>query len=305
MDAYINYINYQLEDGASHYGAVEAHKLLGNVKRPEKKPASISLILGCLFVPLLIFIATYYMMSFYPRYLSNYLAYGVAGILLLVSLGFGVLAFNATEKTGGDPLWLGLLSLLCVVAWIWAFLYGNSSFYDHMQPYYDLQQLNVYQGVDPSTMNGNQFMDFGILGFVESASVARNLSMAFKNGDTYCAAPLRVNASVPESYDFWAVGINCCSSQHDYNCGEFKAHSGLRVARESLRSFYQLTVQQAAATYDIPVNNPIYFEMVTDPADRINGRQDEALKNFLSAGFCFLCVEAVVVFIAAFAFSKA
>lgn len=297
-----------LEAGAASYGAVEAHKL-GGVKKPEKKPANVvpAAVLTCLVVPLLFFVINYYVMSFSPRYASSFAAYAVAAILLLVSLGIGAMAFKATNTNGkgGDPLWLGLMSLLCLVGWVWSVLYASSNFFDFMQPYYDLQQLNVYEGINPSTMVGNQFMDFGILGFVPTATVNRSLSMAFKNGHTYCAAPLVVNHTAPISYDFWAVGIDCCSSQYDYNCGQLGAHSGLRVARDSLRSFYQLTVKQAAATHDIPVNNPVFFEMVNDPSVQINGFQDEGVKSFLSASFCFLCMEAIVVFLAAFAFSKA
>jgi len=64
-------------------------------------------------------------------------------------------------------------------------------------------------------------------------------------------------------------------------------------------------VKQAAATHELPVNNPIYFEMVADPTMQINGFQDVGLKNFLSTGFCFLCMEVAIVIVAVFAFSKA
>merc|ERR1719456_178861 len=112
-------------------------------------------------------------------------------------------------------------------------------------------------------------MDFGILDFHRNASINRKYAMAFKNGITYCVAPLDMADKKLSSYDFWAVGINCCSktgsSQYDYHCSQEDAHSGLRVARESERSFYQLAVNQAAATHGIAANNPLFFEMVANP----------------------------------------
>lgn len=294
-----------LEAGAAKYGTLEAREVLGRVKRPEKKPANVALILGCIIVPLLIFVVTFYMMSFSVRYYSWLLAYVVAFLMLAGALAFGWMAYGASQGKGGDTLWLGLLCLLSIVAWSWAFFAADSNFQNYMQPYFELQQLNVYNSVDPSTSSGNQYMDFGVIGFVPGALIDSSKAMAFKNGQTYCAAPVLVNGTNPASYDFWAVGLNCCHNQYDYNCGRLNAHSGLRVARESLRSFYELTVMQAAATHDIKANNPVYFEMVADPGMQINGFQDIGLKTFLSATISFVCTALVVVVIAAFAFSKA
>ena len=117
-------------------------------------------------------------------------------------------------------------------------------------------------------------------------------SMAFKNVDTYCVAPVSVlqgrlwllpqfsqilcRVSMPggvvlplETYDFWAIGMDCCSvNAADFHCGtglgwilsvrpekaklaggevgNFKAHSGLRLLDDRQRSFYRLAVEQAA-----------------------------------------------------------
>ena len=76
-----------------------------------------------------------------------------------------------------------------------------------------------------------------------------------------------------ETYDFWAIGMDCCSvNAADFHCGaglgwilsvrperakgqartggevgNFKAHSGLRLLDDRQRSFYRLAVEQAGA----------------------------------------------------------
>ena len=66
-------------------------------------------------------------------------------------------------------------------------------------------------------------------------------------------APIVVGNGTLESYDFWAVGLNCCSSNTgDYRCGEFSnpaAQSGLRLMDQREADFFRLAVQQAEASY--------------------------------------------------------
>lgn len=294
-----------MEAGKAKYGS--ANNL--SKKTSEKKPMNIGLVVGCLAVPLLIFIVTYYTMSFSLRYWASIGAYAVAAIMLLSALGLGGLAAS------GDR-WFGLMSVLGIAGWIWAMAAANENFLINMQPYNDLQQLTVYKDVDPSKDLSNQYLDFGILGFVKQAELDPKLSMSFKNRDTYCVAPVKVSGAKTQTYDYWAVGMNCCGSHHnfynvhDFQCGGWnnprhEARSGVRVMRESNRAFYQLAASQAAAAYDIPVGaNPIFFEYVADPAASINALQDDGMHNFVRAIFNFFCLDLGVVVIAMIAFSK-
>merc|ERR1719277_167924 len=114
-------------------------------------------------------------------------------------------------------------------------------------------------------------MDFGIVTFIDNATINPNFTMQFKNGVTYCVAPVTLLGTQPSSYDFWAVGVDCCSSK-SFSCGDTNlmyAHSGLRVTSEHQRQFYHVAVRQAAAAYNIPVHNPIFFEWVAKPSEYI------------------------------------
>lgn len=288
--------SYELEAGIANYGAAEAHKLLGRVKRPHKSSAGPALIIGCLVVPWFIFVVTNFTMGFSIRYWASSLAYAVAFIAFVVCIAFGWMAVGAAQGKAGDPLWLGFLCFLSLTGWTWGLCAGSNTYSTLMQPYYDVQQLNVYESVNPSVAEGNQYMDFGIIKFVEKARIDRVFSMAFKNDDTYCVAPVKLNNTGNLStYDFWAVGINCCSSHlYDFRCGEWNnpaAHSGLRVVEESHRPFFQLAARQAASAFNIPVKHPVFFEWVEDPRVQIDGYQQDGLRSFVNGSFAFFLFE--------------
>eukprot|EP00438_Fugacium_kawagutii_P029114 Skav233711 [mRNA] locus=scaffold2120:100002:105477:+ [translate_table: standard] len=117
--------------------------------------------------------------------------------------------------------------------------------------------------VNPGREKGQQLMDAGRVYFEDGTGLDTSKSMAFRNLDRYCVAPIV----------FGQVGVNCCSgTTADFRCGEFdnpKARSGLRLMRqmpraggletasermtvtlnqgEDQRPFFRLAVQQAEA----------------------------------------------------------
>merc|ERR1719440_1823541 len=126
-----------------------------------------------------------------------------------------------------------LLAVMALTAWVLGFLLGGNNFHVNMQPFYDLKRLIVYPSVDPSKYGGQQLMDAGQIQFTKGTRIAISKSTGFKDGDTYCAAPIVSGGNVTQStFDFWAIGVNCCSGHlADFHCGEFSsphARKGLR-----------------------------------------------------------------------------
>ena len=83
--------------------------------------------------------------------------------------------------------------------------------------------------VYPNRMLGQQLLDAGIVQFAPGSQLDVKKSMGFKNGELYCVAPIVFGTASPVSYDFWAVGKDCCSgSQADFSCRRWAERAVLR-----------------------------------------------------------------------------
>ncbi|CAE7450804.1 unnamed protein product [Symbiodinium natans] len=156
----------------------------------------------------------------------------------------------------------------------------------------------------------------------------------FKNSDLYCVAPIiNKNASkaaspacpqkavhskhlqqrsfgstcfaeaAPVSYDYWAVGLNCCD-QSGFRCGEYdkpSARSGVRLLNEEQRQFYVLAVKEAEATFGLKATTPLFFFWVEDAKALQSSWKDKAIEYWLLAcltfaAFMFAATVAGVVY---------
>ena len=77
--------------------------------------------------------------------------------------------------------------------------------------------------VYPSHLRGQQVMDAGIIMFANGSKLELQKSMGFKNQNIYCVAPIVMGGNTTMgTYDFWAVGKDCCSgSTADFHCTGF------------------------------------------------------------------------------------
>merc|ERR1711866_4659 len=102
----------------------------------------------------------------------------------------------------------------------------------------------------------------------------------------FCVAPITrgTNNETLLHYDFWAVGVGCCSGlKPDFHCKNFNnphAKGGLRLMRDDERAFYRLAVQQAEAAYNIKAVHPLFFEWVQDPIDEMAQLEEFGMRNF-------------------------
>jgi hypothetical protein len=311
-------------------------------------------------------------MSSSLRYWHSGIAYALAIILLALCLGIAVAGAALAPKDPGLSLWLGFLFVMSTIGWIYGYTQANTIYSSCVWPAYNIQQMTSYPNVDPSTAEGNQFMDFGVISFTETATINQSMSMHFKDGVTYCVAPIvghvddksksdkSKKKSSPDSYDFWAVGVDCCepatrvghvddksksdksdksdksgkskkkkksllskpdkksdkkstkvkesdsvdddeASDFGFKCGDWNlaaAHSGLRVSSESEKQFYQLAVNSAAATYNIPVRHPIFFTWVAQPVEEMNAWLSNVSKSIVNGTIVLLCVNVLLLAVA-------
>merc|ERR1740123_2703950 len=153
-------------------------------------------------------------------------------------------------------------------------------------------------------------MDAGRVVFSPGSSLDVSKAMGFRNEDTYCVAPVAsgsVQGHAPlASYDFWAVGKNCCSgSAGDFRCGWYdakRARGGVRMVRDEDRAFYRLAVQQAQSTFQIKSVHPLFFHWVEDPnaeieRDRLNGYRFVLIGMFGFFGFQMTLVTFFALFL--------
>jgi hypothetical protein len=207
-----------------------------------------------------------------------------------------------------DPSWFLFLAAACFIAWVSGVVLGDFNYHYNMEPYYDVRTLNTYPNVDPR-MSGQTLMDAGRMTFRKGSTIGFNYSVAFKNLDTYCVAPVVMNqtGSLP-TYDFWAVGLNCCSGDRgSFNCGEYNnphAMSGLRVMRDEPSSFYRLAVQKAEASYNIHAPHPMFLYWMQDPVAEMHAYMDEGYKYYICGVFTFFAAMLFFVMIAIILFSR-
>eukprot|EP00747_Dinoflagellata_sp_TGD_P107667 gnl/TRDRNA2_/TRDRNA2_170189_c0_seq1.p1 gnl/TRDRNA2_/TRDRNA2_170189_c0~~gnl/TRDRNA2_/TRDRNA2_170189_c0_seq1.p1 ORF type:complete len:336 (-),score=62.68 gnl/TRDRNA2_/TRDRNA2_170189_c0_seq1:79-978(-) len=280
----------------------------GSIFAPGKR-RRMNLVAICvnIFAPWFVFSALYAVLSFSFHYQHPTWSWllVVASFIMVVIVGF--LAWR-TKKRDRDPMWYTYAALALLVATILASIFGDMNFWYNMQPFYDIENLNTYPSVNPAREKGQQLMDAGRVYFADGTGLDMRKAMGFKNLDLYCVCPIVNGEQQLASYDFWAVGLNCCSGvSSDFRCGEFNnphARSGLRLMRDDQRPFFRLAVQQAEAAYNIKATHPLFFYWMQDPVAEMNSYRDDGFKYYLLGIFTHFAFNLFCVVCATVGFSK-
>lgn len=298
----------------------EVELLMKKQARQERRP--IEAFVAALFATVA-FGAVYYALTFRMRYESYNTALLMGpGMFILLCTGLGLFSFRRYNK--GLPS-RGLI--LCTVAGLGGtaagMIVGENAWWKYTVMYYNYQDMGSYVNVDPGVDVGQSFMDAGTIYFKESTYVLERKALAFRNGATYCVAPIvrapvqimpgQANPNVLETstgfsppksgtIDFWAVGKDCCGStgtDEPFTCGGAASafsRTGMRILNNNDRAMYLLAVQEWSATTGLPVRHPMFFNWVKDPIDET--------KAFYKAAWAhlWLCLftNFVVALIAAF-----
>jgi len=246
-------------------------------------------------------------------------------------------AFKAKLKHEDlEPSWLIFLSITTAAAVVLGAVFGSMIYTSFMERYYEYLNLNDYNSVDVTKLRGEQLMDGARFTFVPGTSLDLRKGMGFKNVNNYCVAPITfVENGVPSelrNYDFWAVGLNCCSDDNtdtaysrtltddntytskplsrnsqDFRCGQYnntKARGALRVLEDDDRAFYRLAVQQAEERYHVKALHPLFLYWTEDPVQEMESWKEDGHKFFFIGMIVHFCFQLLLVSLGVLGFRK-
>lgn len=277
--------------------------------------SNIGIMLASLVLPWVIFGLTFSMMSFYfhYRYPRNTQLFLVA--LFLFVAGLAAASVSAARSGAGGKhgsAWSMVLAGSVLMAFFLGLLAGDWNYMEHMSKFYDVLNLNTYENINPASTVGHQLMDGGRITFVEGSHLDVNKAIGFKNLAVYCVAPIvnsAADAPSTGSFDFWAVGKDCCTGEiGDFgSCGatdDPNVHAALRLMDDELRPYFRLAVQQAEATFNIKATHPMFYTWLSSPDTEMVRYEEQGYKSFIIGLFMFFAFQALVVGFAAVAISR-
>lgn len=268
---------------------------------------------GSLLLPWSIFAVVFATTSFTMHYQHPQLCWFIVILALLLVAAWGlatlmVIGRRKTDDNSAEATWYVFVTMTLLLGWLLGFSLGCANFWGNMQPYYDVTNLNVYPGVDPAKAHGQELLDAGRIMFTPTSVPDVSKSSSFKSVDEYCVAPITSSAEPLASYDFWAVGRNCCSSsQLDFHCGHYtnsRAHAGVRLMDNSQWEYFRLAVRQAEAEHKITARTPLFFEWVEDPIGEMKFLQDTGLKYYIFGALMFFALQFFLVVVSAIGFAQ-
>jgi len=230
---------------------------------------------------------------------------GLAAVALAALFALRSLAKESGRVNYHQTVWavVGLLAML--IAFFGGLHIGWQNYIKHVRPIYELRDLNTYDAVDASAADGKAYMDAGVITFKKGAHIDQSKSVGFMNLDMYCVAPI-VSDTTPanQSYDFWAIGMNCCTGAgNDFHCGSFTdkhAKGGIRLMDNTQFGFYKLASQMAETQYGIKVAHPLFFTWVSDGPEHLTDLEDKGDKFFWHSEICMAIVLGVLALMALF-----
>ncbi|CAD7928986.1 unnamed protein product [Amoebophrya sp. A120] len=131
-------------------------------------------------------------------------------------------------------LWYQLLCFL--VVGIFSIVYADTMYTEYVMPYQNyLDKKWIEQPISPLLQSGQNFQDAGVVSFSADSYIDRAHNACFRGaGVSYCVVPIvqdtagtgdrtRLPSSPTGSYDYFAVGTDCCScpGTGDFQCGDW------------------------------------------------------------------------------------
>mmetsp|Transcript_41518 Transcript_41518/g.75225 ORF Transcript_41518/g.75225 Transcript_41518/m.75225 type:complete len:312 (-) Transcript_41518:24-959(-) len=173
-----------------------------------------------------------------------------------------------SELVGRSP-WDFAPMICCLCAVLWALVLGPYMS-EMREPWERAHHLQQYNNVLPDS-NPLGYSDAGIIFFSPESRIAGSLSAGYRVWPhRYCAAPIMTNETLSNdssgaSVGFWAVGMDCCDSRGDFECGNFEgadergalsvdSEFAGKVSGHAVKEHYDAAVRMAAAAAGLKVS---------------------------------------------------
>lgn len=264
-----------------------------------------------LFVPWGVFVICCGVTSFHLIYSQPMFAGMLIAFIFIVWLASIYVAIRA-RKTHPEPTWFTYAAIMLGISIISGTCCGLHTYMHISKRYYRLKDLKILHQVDTGKERGQSIVDAGIVYFAQSNQLDRNKSWHFSHRSLYCVAPIDNNWTrfvlQTKTYDFWAVGKDCCSMiSSNFQCDA----SEISSARSAIRIFddddsipyYRLAVQQTEALYNIVAAHPIFFKWSKDALAEVEGWKLRAINNYLFMVLSSFVVSLLCLIIAAWNFA--
>jgi len=286
---------------------MEQLNIMKNRRRLNCVPALLAL-----FLPWLLYLLVFWVASFQLHYETPVGNALINLTCLISSIWYMRRIWNAWRNQERETFYRAYMAVACFCAVCIGWAVGDYNFWMHMQPYYNVNHLATYTNVDPSSQllrsgavvptRGKRYQDVGKVYFNHETILDMSKAMSFKMGDLYCVVPI-VNPSCKKNcgYDFWAVGINCCSEDGSkFECGEYKntvAKSGLRMMIDHDRAFYRMAVLEAETTYKVVSTHPLFFQWLHDPLASLAKQERSGYRWYVVGMIVFFFGNAVALYL--------
>lgn len=258
-------------------------------------------------IPSIAFAMSGWAFGFSIHYEQPMLTWSLLVLGLLISMTSYVLG-RCNRQVAGQPMWYTFFAISFALASLLGAALGDYLFHNTMEAAFNFQSMSSYSAVDPAKQKGQEIMDAGRVYFSSGSKLDLSKSMSFHNFEEYCVAPIVHGDIELASYDFWAVGTNCCNQRDGlFRCGEYAnihARSGLRYMDQERQQHFMSAVKQAEAAFGIKAKHPLLFTWLQDPLAMINTKVASAWHFYYVGVGTFFFTNLFGVIVALMAFSR-
>mmetsp|Transcript_58526 Transcript_58526/g.128323 ORF Transcript_58526/g.128323 Transcript_58526/m.128323 type:complete len:312 (+) Transcript_58526:99-1034(+) len=222
------------------------------VETPKNEPSTFLRVATVLFPWIIFMIVTACFL-----FLSHVVPVVVWAVALLY-LGVGLVFIAVDRQSKTQYIGIGILTVLATVMGV---LIGSMLFQQYLRPFWMYLDSAEYNNVipgDPAAAHA----DAGRVVFSRDAIVQTLKSVGYRDGSTYCVAPI-MDKYMTGRVQFWAVGQDCCAAREDMWCDDIRvpgARSGVVVFDTegifgamtiSAADQYRKSIRMAEAQFDL------------------------------------------------------